>query len=156
MRILAIMLALFAAPAWSLSCMRPDIAQAYAVAQDDPAEWIIVAGRFTAGSPGMSWTPKTGQGTLMTRLEGRALTRNGFTAAFSEPVAVEVSCVSQWCGTVGPKTDYVVFLRKDEGSYRTFAKPCPNHIFFFDDAPKTEAMLTACLRGSCPQGRSKP
>ncbi|WP_121631191.1 hypothetical protein [Tropicibacter alexandrii] len=155
MRLLAMMLALFAAPAWSLSCMRPDLVEAFKEVQADSAEWVIVRGRFSFDESRLP-EPMSGKDTtLPARIDGKALSRKGFTTPFADDVSVHVTCSGPWCGTLGAGVSYIAFLRKTGDDYTTVASACPSSLFFHAGKPAEKA-LTACLRGRCPEGRDRP
>lgn len=149
MRWLAFLLAMLAAPAWSLSCRRPDLVEAFKDAHADSAEWVIVRGQFSFDESLLP-EPMDGQDAVVpARIKGDVLTRNGFAAPFAKDVSIDVTCSGPWCGTVGKGVTYIAFLRKSGDSYSTVASACPSTLFA-DSGKAAEKALTACLRGKCP------
>lgn len=60
--------------------------------------------------------PKTPPNTLIpARIDGKALTRQGFNAQFNRPITFNVQCLGPWCANAKSGTRYLAFLRQTDG-----------------------------------------
>jgi len=141
-----------ASPAVALSCMAPDVTEAYRIAQHSDDRYIVVRGtlRFDA-----SKLPKTlnnnnrPHNPIPARITGEALTKSGFDFAFDRDITLDVECFGPWCGAATPDTLYLAFLRQGENGYVMSPDPC--HTLSFPEP--TQDMLdrvALCFKeGSC-------
>lgn len=155
MRILALLLCFLSAPAWALSCARTGPADAFAQAQADKADWVVVYGRLTvdeARLPTMS-----GQGQSMAQksyevpahIKGRALDKTGFGPVFERVITLRVTCTGPWCGGAKSGANYLAFLRKEGRRYVAPVDPCGTMFFGNPDKADLNA-VKSCMRGRCP------
>ncbi|EPX79767.1 hypothetical protein [Salipiger mucosus] len=142
-----------AQPALALSCMRPDLVRDFEEAAADPAEWIVVSGalRFDPAdlppAPGETVT-ETGGGEIAARMEGMALSGEGFTIPFDREITLRLTCAGPWCGSVRPGA-HLAFLKHEPPGYTMIVGACPGRVWP-DPTPAMEAQLTACMQGDCP------
>ncbi|MGI3169350.1 hypothetical protein ACRARG_09375 [Pseudooceanicola sp. C21-150M6] len=154
---LALMTGASAGPSLALSCMRPDVATSYQLAQKEAADYVIVEGHLSHDITGVPRNRPKGAPpvTFPARIEGRALTSGGFTAPFSGPVTVTLTCQSIWCAPAPPQeAEVIVFLRKASGgAFVLEAQPCRRNIFV-DPPAGSAARILACHQGrDCPRPR---
>lgn len=134
----------------ALSCLRPTVEASFAAAQAADGRYRLVVGRIVP-SEGASVPTPVGPNaredvTLPARVEGRALTRRGFTAPFDAPVTVTLTCAGPWCAGL-PEGEALLFLLDGPGGPTLTEGPCPQNVLGLE--PDTEARVLACLAGDC-------
>ncbi|MEQ9259537.1 MAG: hypothetical protein RIG84_10590 [Roseovarius sp.] len=150
---LATLSSLAATPAVSLSCMRPDVARAFA--QADAAEETYIVARATlsfdeALLPQTDWENQaaTPPHTLIpARLEGQALTKEGFTTPFAQEITLDAQCFGPWCSGAESGTEFLVFLEKRAEGYLFPLDPCGT-MAFPEPTAAQGARVLQCLRGA--------
>ena len=147
----AILAACLAQPAWSLSCVAPDIARDFTRAAESGDIYIVVKGDLffneTALPGGFD------RGAMQQRegveipawLKGRSLTPDGFTKTFERDVILRVSCIGPWCGSAA-RGEHLAFLRQERQNWVIDLSPCPGMIYA-QPTPEQEATVKACFRG---------
>ena len=121
------------APAQALSCLPHDVARTYEQAATSEETYIVVHGTLTFDEsrlPETDWQhqQKTPPNTLIpARLEGKALTREGFNAPFDRSVTFNVQCLGPWCASAKTGTAYLAFLRKTDGPPETGGTSGPGY-----------------------------
>jgi len=143
---LVLLAALVPAPAPALTCIAQDAALFYTIAAGSDARFVAIHGAFRGD-------PVTGQASRPFRLEGKALTADGFTRAFSAPVTFEPGCIAEFCGPNNPGTGSVLaFVEVVPGGYRLTAQPCGTSVIWGPTA-RDLARVVACHRGeACEPG----
>lgn len=144
-------LVLFAAPAWSLSCVVPDIARDYQHAAEADETYIVVKGdlRFDARHlPKVDWenqmdTPQ--QTDIPARLTGHAMTLKGFAHPFDNEITLRVLCFGPWCGGTGQGT-HLAFIERTGSEHIMTVSPCPGMSYHTPTA-EIEAQVLSCARG---------
>jgi hypothetical protein len=145
-RFLAFIAAMTGSGAQALSCLAPDPVQTFHRAMEAPDTYVILRGTLAIAE--ILIPPEVGKDqehAVPVWFHGMALTNDGFTRPFDGPMIVQVTCAGPWCGTVPADTDLIFFVQVVDGTYTIDAGPCGAGTFVPD--PKTEALLTSCLRG---------
>jgi hypothetical protein len=151
--IAGIMSLLFATPALSLSCMRPDVKYSFQQAAEAEETYIVARGTLTFSErklPEAVGNDSPPQTLIPAHLKGWGLSDTGFNVEFDQDITLEVLCFGPWCGGAGSGKEYLVFLRKDNDGYTMIADPCASMVF---QDPSTEMLDTvaACFKaGACP------
>ena len=155
---IALSLALPATEAGALSCRRPDVARAFRQASEAPDPTIVVLGKLSYDTGllprgvGMGNDSARHGLRLTARLRGRSLSGSGFGPRISENIALDIRCVSAWCGRIPPNEEVLMFLRKTDSGHVLEVGPCPQ---FFFVTPSEAQIATArqCLSGGpCTPG----
>lgn len=141
-----------AGPALALSCLPPDVARAFEQADAAEEVFIVVQGVLTFDAtllPVTDWenqraTPPHTR--IPARLEGRALTGEGFTLPFSRKVTLDAQCYGPWCASAQSGTEFLVFLEHREGEYLFPLDPCGS-LAFPDPTNEQAEQALQCLRG---------
>lgn len=112
----------------------------------DAAEsrYSVVVGRFSFDGA----LPKA-TAVVPAVLSGRALSRSGFDAPWSETVRLEVGCAASWCGSVQADLPYLVFVEHTSAGLSVALPACP-HVVFPNPTAADEREITRCLApGRC-------
>ena len=164
------------APAHALSCLPHDVARTYEQAAQSDDTYIVVHGILTFDKthlPKTDWQNqhKTPPNTLIpARLEGKALTQDGFVARFDRSITLNVQCLGPWCANAKSGTHYLAFLRKTGGPsgtgetrqstsrsrYRLDINACGGMGFAAPSAQTLETVVTCFRGGSCKPQRPRP
>ena len=136
--------------AHALSCLRPSVADSYAMADHSDARFVVVLGRLepmagvTIPEPGGDLNAREGY-SVEVAFTGRMGTRDGFGATRTMPVTVKVECVGAWCGGV-PTEEAIMFLERAEDDRLLLVESaCPRWVL-----PATAENIDAveaCLSG---------
>ena len=138
-------------PALALSCLAPDVARDFQQADASDEVFIAVLGNLTFDPSRLPESDFVNQEQtppetdIPARLEGRSLTRQGFTRAFTRDVTLRVLCFGPWCGGTTPGR-VMAFLRRDGTEYTLFADPCGTRLYP-DPRPDQIETITACMAG---------
>lgn len=137
-------------PAWSLSCLQPDIARDFMFAAESDDSYLLVKGDLffdEAALPqnDLSAERQPSDIEIPAWLDGYSLTRDGFTRRFERDVILRVECHGPWCGGI-TKGEYLAFLKREDTDFVISVSPCGG-IAYKDPRPEQEATVTACMRG---------
>lgn len=146
-----------AAPAGALTCAPADPLQSFRSAHAAPESYVVLHGRLSFDPAVMSGSREPPPGALETvlepveaRFEGAALGLVGFTRPVRASVHLVPTCLGQFCGSIGPGEDWLLFARPSgTGTYRVEIDPCGAWAF---DRPSQGTLdaLAACFReGAC-------
>jgi len=137
-------------PALALSCMRPDVAISYQRAAEADETYVVVEGvvEFDARLlPKRDVANDNRDIEIPAMITGKALTKGGFRAPFSQAITLRSECFGPWCGGAKPGVAYLVFLQRDEaGGYVMRADPCGSWVFA-EPSAKQLGRVEACMAG---------
>ncbi|MEM8775727.1 MAG: hypothetical protein AAGF53_11885 [Pseudomonadota bacterium] len=151
MRSALFLLCLFlSGPAFALSCMQPDVAQAYKVADEAEEVFWVVKGAlefdqdlvripdFTDNSPKDTKVPA--------RFDGHVLSKSGFETQFETDLVLELLCYGPWCAQAESGLQYLAFVEHTGTGYVMRVNPCYSSTFL---SPTPEQLEQAwdCMRG---------
>jgi len=146
---LALAATLAATSADALSCMAPDIANAYAFASGSENRYIAVLGTVIFDSEALD-RPRGGaqpqDKATAGRFSGESFRLDGSRQPYEADVTVVSECWASWCGNPLSGRTCVGFLRLDRTGPVMVSDPCGNQIFY-DPSPKDIARLSQCLAG---------
>ena len=148
---LAFCAALEPVSALALSCAPWSPEQAFDRAAAASRAYSLVVGSFAvdAGKLPQGGTPDAKGAVVPARLAGRALSQNGFDAAYAQQVRLDVSCAASWCGSVVPGQSYLVFVEHQSAGLTVDVGACPT-VLFPNPTAAEERSLTRCLAaGRC-------
>lgn len=148
---LAICAALEPVSAVALSCAPWSPEQAFDRAAAASSRYSVVVGSFAfdAGKLPSGGTPDARGAVVPARLAGRALSQNGFDAAYAQEVRLDVGCAASWCGSLIPGQSYLVFVEHKNAGLTVDVGPCAT-VLFPNPTAAEERRLTRCLAaGSC-------
>ena len=157
--LLLIAACLTATEALALTCVPADPLQSFRMAHEAPETFVVLRGRLSfdqAQMPDGSEVPPGAAETTLdpveARFEGFALGLSGFTRPVRAPVLLQPLCFGQFCGSIGPGEDWLLFARASgSGQYTVAVDPCGQ--WAFDRASQaTLDALAACIRGSACGG----
>lgn len=142
---------LAAGPAAALSCLRPDIVNAFSDANAADEVYVIVLGRFDGG-PGprpdgtMDGEPRNYRATFT----GHTIHRGGEAEQINTLVHVLETCAGPWCAELNTADEVLTFLEVDPagGAPSLVLGPCYGNFF----PSPTEAQLDAvqeCFVNGC-------
>ncbi|HKK97004.1 MAG TPA: hypothetical protein VJ928_02410 [Marivita sp.] len=140
-----------AQPAWSLSCLRPDIARDFADAAASEDSYILVKGKLFFDETKL---PKRGDGSpsdmpegadIPAWFDGYSLTPDGFTRRFQRDVILRVTCVASWCGSTS-NGEHLAFLKRADTDFIMQLDPCGG-MTYRDPTREQERTVTRCMRG---------
>ena len=152
---LALILALSATPALSLSCLRPDVVRMYEDVRDSEDSYWIVRGRiqplesvaYPMKGPDGNY-PADARASTRVRLTGLGLTTDGTYTPFAKELTMTIGCTVVWCGTPPLDTEVCAAVTLTETGPEWVRNPCPWTAIPVEDGD--EARLLACLRdGDC-------
>ena len=145
---------LSATEAAALTCVPPDPLQSFRTAHEAPETYVVLRGRLSFDQARMPDGSEIPPGAAETRLdpiearfEGFALALSGFTRPVSAPVLLQPLCFGQFCGSIGPGEDWLLFAQASgSGQYLVTVDPCGQ--WALDRASQeTLDALAACIRG---------
>lgn len=144
-----------AAPAWSLSCLRPDIVDTYERARDAKEGFWIIHGVIRADGPLAGPQPdadgryKDGaSASTKVRVLGRGLRTDGFHSIPPQDVTLTITCLAHWCGSVAPDQDLFMAIEVKPTGPELVIDPCSSRVVPYTKDGETR--LLRCLRdGVC-------
>ena len=144
----AVLTALTATQATALSCLKPDVADAYQTAAESELSYVVLKGKF-AFTP-LPETDEAKDRTVEAAFDGRLLTAAGFTQQVSAPVEVNLRCLSAWCASIQPDTEYIAFVENHDGEKLIFdIGPCYGLAFFEPSQEDTKRVENCAQGGTC-------
>lgn len=147
---LALCLSVAGAQAGALSCLRPNLGEAFNRFHASPDRYTLALGKVIVDAKDIPTVERGVPLEAPARFIGRTIGPNGLATRIDRPVVVRTSCVASWCGGV-PQTDQelIVFLRH-EGEARVLDMPaCPDGNATVN-APGRVKLLRKCLAvGGC-------
>jgi len=150
-RWLAFVLALVPMQANALSCLRPTVERAFEWANEIPEQVIIVTGRVIFNS--RDW-PKRDKSMnakpdvpVPARVDGKALSRKGFTTPFRRKITLMSVCYGPWCGFTQSGQDQLLFLKKTEAGYVQDVDPCGSSMLANPTQDQLNTVV-ACMNGA--------
>ena len=147
-----------AAPAWSLSCIRPDIVRTFEEARDSKAGFWIVRGRILADGPIAMPQPDAGgrykdnsSASTPVRFKGAGLRPNGEFASFEMDITLTVSCFAHWCGSPPLDTEVFAAIEVKDSGPELQVNACSGRVMPYSE--DDEKRLLQCLSdGICTNG----
>lgn len=157
----ALLVLLAGSEAAALTCLPPDPLQSFGRAEQAEEAYVVLLGRLdfdparlTAGEPPSPGATETRREPVPARFEGMGLGPDGFTRPVAAGVLLEPLCLGQFCGTIGPGDDWLLFARPDgAGGYRVEIDPCGSWAFD-STGPEIREALAACLGGQATCGEA--
>lgn len=140
----ATLVAVTASQASALSCMPPDVANAFKEASDSVLTYVVLKGKFAFTPEPKSETPEPV--TVDSVFSGRLLTGAGFTQQVSANVEIDMTCLGDWCADVQPDTDYIAFVEQYETRLVFAVSPCYG-LAFKEPAIEDVKRLENCAQG---------
>jgi hypothetical protein len=141
-----------AQPAWSLSCMHPDITRDYAFAAASEDRYIVVKGNLVFDETLLPKRDadfsKRPQATtdIPAWFDGYSLTPEGFTRRFQRDVVLRVVCLGPWCGGT-EQGEHLAFLKQEDTQFVMRLGPCPGMVYH-EPTLELEKKVTACMTGN--------
>ncbi|MEZ5766408.1 MAG: hypothetical protein R3D80_01235 [Paracoccaceae bacterium] len=148
---LAFCAALEPVSALALSCAPWSPEQAFDMAAASPSRYSVVVGSFAfdAGKLPQGAMPGAKGTVVPARLAGRALSQNGFDAAYAQQVRLDVSCAASWCGSLIPGQSYLVFVEHRSAGLTVDVGPCATVVFPNPSAAEERALTRCLAAGRC-------
>lgn len=140
----ATLVALTANQAMALSCVKPDVADAFKAAVDSDRSYVVVRGKFAFTPP--EKTDKPQAVTIDAQFEGRLLTEAGFVQQVAAPLEIDLTCSGEWCAELAPDTDYIAFIENRDNSLVFEVAPC-YALTFKEPAIEDVKRLENCAQG---------
>ena len=144
-----------ASPAWSLSCLRPDVVRIYEMAREAEAGFWIVRGQIFADDPIAVPEPRPdgsheegASASTPVAFVGLGLMTDGTYREFSQTITLTITCLSHWCGSAPLETDVFAAIEVKDTGPELVIDPCSSRIATFSD--EDEERLLRCVRdGTC-------
>ena len=139
-----------AGQAQALSCLPSDPVRSFIELDVAPENYIVLHGTLTFDESGLppfvQDGPVSDPAPITADFTGKGLTEDGFTADYTGPVVLQVTCAGPWCGTPQSGLDSVLFVATDDQPFVVTAGPCGGRLFH-EPTPETLADLTTCMQG---------
>ncbi|MEL6957529.1 MAG: hypothetical protein AAGL89_01090 [Pseudomonadota bacterium] len=141
---------LSAVHAHALSCIRPDVAQAFQHASDAEEDYMVLLGSIFVpmvpprSQTGDQFNPEPV--TVQAFFSGQALGVDGFQPIEDLVINVTMGCAGPWCGVLrqGP-SDILAFVEMTETGPSLMVDPCYTEVF--QPNASDIARVQACMRG---------
>ena len=144
----AVLTALSVNQAAALSCLKPDVAEAFQTAAASELSYVVLKGKFAFTAPPKTDEPQTR--TIEATFDGRLLTGSGFTQQVSAPVEVNLRCEASWCADLQPETDYIAFVENQNNEKLIFdVGPCYGFAFQEPSQEDTKRVENCAQGGAC-------
>ena len=141
---------LHSAPAFALSCARPDPLDSYNHALRSNDTYVVMLGDFMYPEPPQpdGYLPMGYE--LQAQFTGQVLGLRKFVDGFQVQLTVVVSCISTWCGQPpATKGNVLAFVRRNADRFVLSAGPCAGD-WFLDPSTDTIRAIEICHRnGGC-------
>lgn len=145
----------FTPPAWSLSCLRPDIVRTYEMARDAKAGFWIVLGEIVADGPIATPEPdavgrfkENASASTSVAFAGLGMTADGSYKGFEQRITLTITCLAHWCGSVQDETHVFAAIEVKDTGPELIIDPCSSRVVPFSE--DGEERLMACVRdGVC-------
>lgn len=138
------LLAVSASQASALSCIRPDVTDAFKTASASDLTYFVVHGGFQFTPPPKSDAPETK--TVEADFSGRLLTGAGFTQEVAAPITINMTCEASWCAEIEPEAEYIAFIEQQDDALVFRVGPCYG-LAFKDPALDDVKRLENCAQG---------
>lgn len=135
----------------ALSCMAPDVVRDYHYAAEADENYMIVHGTLSFDRRLLPETdlnipqPPAPAHDIAARLQGVAMTQNGFKAPYDEYVTLRVECYAVWCAAPEPG-EVLAFVRLDETGPVVMSNPCGS-LTHPDPTIEQAQQVYDCFRG---------
>jgi hypothetical protein len=143
-----------ATQASALSCVVPDPAETFRLAQESPDRFLVLYGTLSADPSAFvtdDTDPMPNPDPVPGTFSGRSLTTEGFTRDASGPITLRPTCAASWCGGFPGTGPILAFARTTAEGLDLELDACSQWVF--PDPPQEVLDLVAeCLRagGACP------
>jgi hypothetical protein len=138
-----------AGQAAALSCLRPDVQNAFAEANAAPETYVVVLGEFSGG-PGPRAGGTTGgeERTYTARFSGHLMNRDGKARSIDREVTVREGCAASWCSELATGQQVLTFLQVDTGAAPLLALgPCYPDFFTSPTQAQLEVVKQCFVTG---------
>ena len=133
--------------AFALSCIAPDMADAFQKASSSDKSYVVLKGTFQFEPPAPSDTPQAI--TFDADFAGRLLTTKGFTQQVGADVQITLTCSAEWCAEMSANTEYVAFVENRENALFLDVTPCYGFTFKKPAAERVKQLENCARGGAC-------
>lgn len=136
----------------ALSCMPYNAVAGFQDAAKANADYIAVLGRLSFNKrdlPKVDWSRQQDvkpDNFLTGRIDGESLTGTGFNAPFKRDIRINVQCAGPWCAGLENGSEFLVFLKRDNGTYLLEVNPCQGFAFS-NPTQTTIRKIENCMQG---------
>ncbi|WP_069298545.1 hypothetical protein [Neptunicoccus sediminis] len=143
---------LFAAEARALSCLRPNLAEAFNRFQDSEDTYIIALGKIRPTGTEPPYTEGKPR-TIPAKLTGRFMGLDGFGADFTRELTIQTHCLAHWCGGLPatPNEDHLMFLRRTDAGLVLDMQACPDGTLSLPSEDRIDLLQSCLTRGKCTE-----
>jgi hypothetical protein len=139
---------LIATDAAALSCLRPDVVNAFQEASDSDKRYVVLKGQFAFTPAGEREPPA--EASLDAEFSGRLLTASGFTQQVSAPVTINLTCAGEWCAKLEPNRDLIAFVEESADDGLQFnVGPCYPFTFVDPSLDDVKRLENCAQGGAC-------
>ena len=132
----------------ALSCLKPDVANAFAEASASERSYVVLKGSFAFEPLPELDTPAVR--TVEATFSGRLLTSAGFTKQVSAPLTITLECEASWCARLEPDTPYISFVENHNDEELIYnVSPCYGFTFSEPDQEQIKRLENCAQGGAC-------
>jgi len=133
----------------ALSCMQPEVATSFAMAQESDARYAVFLGTFAVPEQPRGTRPTSPvEKVLNGQFSGQALGLNGFAPTDDRAVTITLGCAGPWCASMPEGTPMLAFVEVTDDGYALDIGPCYGNVFA-PARPEDIAQAEACMTGGC-------
>lgn len=141
---------LFGAEVQALSCMRPNLAEAFNRFQASDDTYVIALGKVRPTDkqpPYVEGRPRK----MAAELSGRFMGLDGFGAQTSRSMTIQTHCLAHWCGGLpaSPDQEQLMFLRRAAGGLILDMQACPDGSLTLPTKDRIELLQSCLKQGKC-------
>ncbi len=142
----ATLVAVSASQASALSCIRPDVANAFKEASASDLTYVVLKGKFAFDAVPEADTLAPKPVSVDATFSGRLLTGAGFTQQVTVAAEIRMNCAGSWCARIQPDTDYIAFVEQYPTELKFEVGPCYG-LAFREPALEDVKRLENCAQG---------
>ncbi|MBR9865082.1 MAG: hypothetical protein GYB24_16715 [Rhodobacteraceae bacterium] len=143
---------LFGGEVQALSCLRPNLAEAFNRFQASDDTYVIALGKIRP--IGKQPPYQEGQPRKMSaELSGRFMGLDGFGAETTRKLTIETHCLAHWCGGLpaSPDQEHLMFLRRTADGLTLDMQACPDGSLTLPDEDRIDLLQSCLKRGRCTE-----
>jgi hypothetical protein len=137
----------------ALSCVVPDPAETFRLAQESPDRFLVLHGTLSADPAAFvtdDTDPAPDPHPVPGTFSGRSLTLDGFTRDQSGPITLQPTCAASWCGGFPGTGPVLAFARIAPSGLELELDACSQWVFPNPSQAALDLMAHCVRAGACP------